>query len=206
MSPDTARALFTPLHVTRPEAASVAAGYSSGYTAGWSAGSRAAAREAEEERRRTADLAAAQAQQAAVAAQEALTALAHAAGAARRRLAPVLHEAQDGLTRATLELAEALLGAELRDHDASAQAALRRALSVRDDGIVRIRMNPADLAALDRVLGALPAELTPPEGVVLVADAELQPGDAVSELEEGYLDARIASAVERVRAALGVER
>lgn len=205
MSPDTARSVFTPLHVIRPEAASVAAGYSSGYTAGWSAGTRAAAREAEEQRRLVAAEVAVQAQQAAAAAQEALATLARAATAARQRVVPPLREAQDGLTRATLVLAEALLGAELRDGDASAQAALRRALSVCDDGIVRIRLHPADLAALDASLATLPGDLQPPAGVVLVADATLEPGDAVSELEEGYLDARIATAVERVRAALGVD-
>ncbi|HLT84436.1 MAG TPA: FliH/SctL family protein [Phototrophicaceae bacterium] len=196
--------VFTPLHASRPEAASVAAGYSSGYTAGWSAGTRAAAQDAEDQRRRAAEELAARAQQAATAAQEALNALARAADAARRRSAPVLTEAQDALTRAAVDLAETVLGAELRDGDASARSALRRALSVRDERLVSIRLNPADLAHLTATLGSLPAELHVPDRVELVADPTLGRGDAVSELEEGYLDARVDAALSRVREALGV--
>ncbi|WP_413451438.1 FliH/SctL family protein [Georgenia phoenicis] len=204
--PSPAGPVFTPLTTVRPEAASVAAGYSSGYTAGWSAGTRAAAQEAEAQRRLAAEQLAARAQRAATAAQEALNTLARAAEAARHRAAPVLDEAESALTRAAVDLAETVLGTELRDGDASAHAALRRALSVRDEGLVRIRLHPADLVHLTETLSALPAELRVPEGVELVADPELGPGDAVSELEEGYLDARIGAAVARVRDALGVEQ
>ncbi|MCM3661963.1 flagellar assembly protein FliH [Georgenia satyanarayanai] len=196
--------VFTPLHASRPEAASVAAGYSSGYTAGWSAGARAAAQDAEEQRRRGAEELAVRAQQAATAAQEALGVLAQAAEAARRRSAPVLTEAQDALTRAAVDLAETVLGSELRDGDASARSALRRALSVRDEGLVRVRLNPEDLAHLAATLGALPIELHLPDGVELVPDPTLGRGDALSELEEGYLDARVDAALSRVRDALGV--
>ncbi|PYG01072.1 flagellar assembly protein FliH [Georgenia satyanarayanai] len=196
--------VFTPLHASRPEAASVAAGYSSGYTAGWSAGARAAAQDAEEQRRRAAEELAVRAQQAATAAQEALSVLARAAEAARHRAAPVLSEAQGALTRAAVDLAETVLGAELGDGDASARSALRRALSVRDEGLVRVRLNPEDLAHLTATLDSLPAELGLPAGVELVADPALGRGDAVSELEEGYLDARVGAAVSRVRDALEV--
>ncbi|WP_193311470.1 FliH/SctL family protein [Georgenia satyanarayanai] len=196
--------VFAPLHASRPEAASVAAGYSSGYTAGWSAGARAAAQDAEEQRRRAAEELADLAQQAATAAQEALGVLAQAAEAARRRSAPVLSEAQDALTRAAVDLAETVLGAELRDGEASAQSALRRALSVRDEGLVRVRLNPEDLAHVTATLSSLPGELHVPAGVELVADHDLGRGDAVSELEEGYLDARVGAALSRVRDALGV--
>lgn len=204
MSLESTGPVFTPLHTTRPEAASVAAGYSSGYTAGWSAGARAAAQDAEEQRRRAAEELAARAQLAASAAQEALSTLAQAADAARRRSAPVLTDAQDALTRAAVDLAETVLGAELRDGDASAQSALRRALSVRDEGLVRVRLHPEDLAHLTATLASLPAELRLPDGVELVADPALGRGDAVSELEEGYLDARVGAALVRVRDALGV--
>ncbi|WP_324650449.1 FliH/SctL family protein [Georgenia sp. H159] len=197
---------FVPFHTPRAESASVVEGYASGYSAGWSAGARAALKDAEEQRAQIAHDAAARADQAAAAAREALTTLARAAAVARDRLTPVVGEVEQGLTEAAVSLAEALLGAELRDDDASARSALLRALSVQDSDIVRIRLNPRDLTHLEATLDTLPADLQVPAGVELVADAGLARGDAVSELPEGFLDARLSTALARVRAALEVEQ
>lgn len=196
---------FVPLHATSGEAASVAEGYASGYSAGWSAGTRAGLKEVEEQRRRLAAEAAERAEQAAAAAQAALATLARAAAAAQARLTPVVADAHTELTAAAVALAETLLGAELRDDETAARAALRRALSVQDEDVVRIRLHPDDLAHLTRTLADLPAELTVPDGVELVADPALDRGDALSELAEGYLDARLSTAVARVKDALEVE-
>lgn len=196
---------FVPLHATTGEAASVAEGYASGYSAGWSAGTRAGLKEVEEQRRRIAEDAAARAERAAAAAQEALATLARAAAAAQARLAPVVTDAHAELTTTAVALAEALLGAELRDDDTSARAALRRALSVQDEDVVRVRLNPDDLAHLTATLDSLPVDLAVPSDVELVADPALGRGDAVAELAEGHLDARLGTALARARAALEVE-
>lgn len=193
---------FTPMHQVPAENGSLAAGYSAGYSAGWSAGSRAAAKEAAALRHRLAEEAAERARQASAAAEQAMSTLAQAAAAARARTAPVLDEADGALTRAAVMLAEALLGTELRDDEASARSALARALTVQDTDIVRIRLHPADLTHLSATLDSLPDELRLPKDVELVADAELERGDAVCELAEGYLDARLSTALARVRSAL----
>ncbi|WP_152204613.1 FliH/SctL family protein, partial [Georgenia thermotolerans] len=140
-------------------------------------------------------------------AEAALAVLASTAAAARARTAPVVAEATETLARAAVELAQALLGAELSDDDTSARTALARALGeAGDDDVVRVRLNPEDHAHLRAMLEAHPGELDIPAGVELVPDAALARGDAVSELTEGYLDARLGAALARARAALEVRR
>ncbi|MHB1064509.1 MAG: FliH/SctL family protein [Georgenia sp.] len=182
-----------------------ARGYTAGYAAGWAAGSRAAAQAgAVDQRRRDEEAATAAARQAALV-ETAVAALAQSAAAARARTAPVVEEALATLARGAVELAEAVLGVELADDDTSARVALIRALALAGDvDLVRIRMNPGDLAHLRSALERHPTGLDLPPGVDLVADDTLGRGEAVSELAEGYLDARIGSAVTRARQALGV--
>ena len=109
---------------------------------------------------------------------------------------PVIAEVQDSLAAAALELAEALLGRELANGETSSRAALDRALSGVDVRLVQqVRMHPADLAVLgDDVLNQA--------GVVFSADPSLKRGDAVTEFPDGFLDATLASALSRARAAL----
>lgn len=168
----------------------------SGHAAGYAAGLKAAAIELAQ---RTAALEA-EAQRVASenarridAAQAALEAATRALDA---RLAPVLVQAQDALAAASVDIAEAILGRELTATTDSALSALKRALDHAEaDAVVTVRMNPADLAALDDDARAA-------VGVELHADATLSAGDAVAELPDGYLDARIGAALDRVRAAL----
>lgn len=134
----------------------------------------------------------------------ALTAAVDALGAATRRFdassAPVLASADDALLAAAIELAEAILGIELQNSDTSARAAITRALSsVDEESITAIRLSPVDLA----VIGAH-GILVP--DVRLVSDPTLSPGDAVVEIAEGRIDARIGSALARVRAEIGGTR
>ncbi len=128
----------------------------------------------------------------------ALTAAVDALGTATRHFAassaPVLAAADDALLSAAIELAESILGIELADGEISARAAITRALSrIDEESITAVRLSPVDLA----VIGA--HGITVPE-VRLVADPTLSPGDAVLELEDGRLDARIGSALARARA------
>lgn|GEM_PF-727855 len=169
-----------------------------GFAAGFAAGAREAARVAEQHAREALAARLAQESEAAAVTTRALDVLATCAAAARVRTEPVVADLQARLQLAALELAEALLGAELADHDRSARAALTRAL-LHADAIedVTVRLHPSDLAAL-RASGAD----APRDGVALVADPTLTPGDAVAEHADGYLDARLTTAVARARQAL----
>lgn len=178
-------------------------GYAEGYAIGWAAGSRAAASKAAQERREEAERAAAERAGRAARVEQALAGLGAAARAARARAVPTLAEVADELTKASIELAEAALGAELSDRGAAVRAALARALSAEgEEHVVRIRLNPQDLAALGEVPDLLGVDVRIPAGVELVADASLAPGDAISEFEDGILDARISTALRRIRNAL----
>jgi flagellar assembly protein FliH len=104
--------------------------------------------------------------------------------------------AQGTLERLAIELAEAVVGRELASGEASARAALHRALSRVDPPDVReLRVNPADLDTL-RTLGAHP------DDIALVPDPALSPGEALAVMSEGSIDARIGAAFDRARAAL----
>ncbi|WP_439691457.1 hypothetical protein ACRQ4B_10850 [Curtobacterium sp. SP.BCo] len=130
------------------------------------------------------------------------------------QVAPVLDAAEQSVAAAALDLAEAVVGYAIRASrqeadgpaDASgvglearrasgAEATVRRALATIDRTVaVAVRLSVADAA---RVAGLdLP--------VPVVADPGLRDGDAVVDLPDGLLDARIATALDRARTALGV--
>ncbi|MEX1080056.1 MAG: FliH/SctL family protein [Homoserinimonas sp.] len=168
----------------------------SGHAAGYAAGLRGAADDvAAEEATRDAALAQAIADgEARVAA--AVAVLSAASDALNRRTVPVIAEVQDALAATAIELAAAIVGRELSSDAASASSALHRALSGVDTALVQlVRMNPADLANIDQ-------ETILATGVTFVPDATLGSGDAVTEFADGYLDARVSSALERARTAI----
>jgi flagellar assembly protein FliH len=133
-----------------------------------------------------------------------LAVLDRAAAALQARIVPVLDAAEESVTSAAVELADAVVGYAVRASraDASvlggpsvaAEVTLRRALDVAAAPVVTaVRLSPADAAAL--------ADLAMP--VPVVADPALRDGDAVVDLPDGLLDARIDAALSRARAALG---
>ena len=125
----------------------------------------------------------------------AAAALAQAAERVRSLAVPQARQLQEAAAVAALELAEAVLGRELEASDASAQAALLRALDTAEPELIQsVRMHPRDL----ELVGAA-AEGA---GVRLVPDAGLSRGDAVAEFPDGYLDATLGSALARARRAL----
>ncbi|GAB4098619.1 FliH/SctL family protein [Sinomonas halotolerans] len=126
----------------------------------------------------------------------AVGALDAAASAARALAAPVLAEAEDAVVRSALELAGAVVGHELSRDDAAAASVLAR-LGASAEVPLRVRVSADDFDAVTAALGADEAPRT------LVVDPALGRGDAVAELPAGILDARIATAFERARAALG---
>jgi flagellar assembly protein FliH len=174
------------------------AGFAAGYGAGFAAGAREAAAVAARETERVAAERAAAADRASAQVAHALDVLAAAASAAQARTAPVLDDAEALLHAGALDLARAVLGSELADDERSATAALSRVLRHPQlPDAVTVRLHPRDLDAL-RTLGADDV----PSGVLLVADPTLSPGDAVAQHPDGYLDARIGTALDRAAAAL----
>lgn len=171
-----------------------------GWSAGWAAGSRAAAtaaatqRQALDDAQRAADL------RRATQVEAALAVLRRAADAVTARTVPVLAAATAALDDGAVALAQAVLGRELSDADDGARLALARALSLPVEvGVHTVRLNPADLRSLE-LLGSSAVAL--PAGVALVADPTLAAGDAVSLFADGFLDARIGTALDRARLAL----
>ncbi|OII34913.1 hypothetical protein BIU98_02855 [Curtobacterium sp. MMLR14_010] len=180
-----------------------------GHAAGYAAGLRAA--HAETEALRAQLDAAHAARSAALEAETArrVAALAAATDALLARTVPVLESAEQSVVDAAMELAEAAVGYAIRASRpvggtadgqeavpaSGAEATVRRALALVDHTVaIAVRLSPADAAAV--------AALDLP--VAVRADATLADGDAVVDLPDGVLDARIGVALDRAKAALGV--
>lgn len=169
---------------------------STGYAEGYATGIRAA-EQAARAQRDAVQLQAARAQ--ALQAEEQAKALAtlRAAGRAVAAMAvPPAQEAAAALTAAAVELAEAIIGQVLSDEQFAARAAMERAAKLAGtEPVCTVRLNPQDLQLLGR-------QTLPGTGIELRADAALAAGDAVAELEHGFLDARISTALRRAKDAL----
>lgn len=173
-------------------------GYTQGHAAGYADGIRAAAAEQRRLRERLDVEHSAMLDAGRLAVAQSVRVLEAAAAASRQHRSNVLEEAQDVLAASAIELAEAILGYELKDSGNSARAALARALATVSDAqtVTTVRLHPADLAALGTVDAGNVA------GVELKADPTLNPGDAVAEYPQGWLDARLGAALDRAKAAL----
>ncbi|MCI0141342.1 flagellar assembly protein FliH [Arthrobacter bambusae] len=173
-------------------------GYTQGHAAGYAAGIRAAAAEQLGLREQLQAEHRAMLDAGRLAVGHAVRALEAAAAESRQRRGAVLEEAQDVLAAGAMELAEAILGYELNDGANTARAALARALATASDvqTVTTVRLHPEDLAALTAVdIGSV-------AGVELKADPALDRGDAIAEYPQGWLDARLGTAVDRAKAAL----
>lgn len=167
-----------------------------GYAAGYAQGARAAERELAERRAALeAEFAAASNEARDTRARQG-AAVETMLAALERRLTPVVASAQESLAAAAIDLAEAVLGAELRDDESSARSVVARVTSSVDAmATTSVRVNPGELPLLAELLGA-------DSSIALVGDPSLARGDAIAELPNGFLDARIGSALGRARAAL----
>ncbi|WP_078106345.1 FliH/SctL family protein [Arthrobacter sp. SRS-W-1-2016] len=173
-------------------------GYTQGHAAGYAAGIRAAAAEQLGLREQLQAEHRAMLDAGRLAVGHAVRALEAAAAESRQRRGAVLEEAQDVLAAGAMELAEAILGYELNDGANTARAVLARALATVSDvqTVTTVRLHPEDLAALTAVdVGSV-------AGVELKADPALGRGDAIAEYPQGWLDARLGTAVDRAKAAL----
>ncbi|GAA0814279.1 FliH/SctL family protein [Spirilliplanes yamanashiensis] len=173
-----------------------------GYAEGWAQGQREAAVAAAALLDQTAAAERAAAAQHAAAVQQALGALARAAGDLDARTAATVEEVEQTVARYAVELAEAILDRELADPAGRGADALRRAMSrAPSAGVVTVSLHPDDYRLLtedhpggEHVVDGRPVRLRP--------DAALRPGDAVAEIGAMTVDATVAAAVARVREAL----
>lgn len=181
---------------SRAEEAERQAGYAAGYAAGWAAATREEAELVEARLQQRTEL-----EHEAVARLDQLgRALSGARECARAMASPELQATAEQLMLAAVTLAEDLVGVVLSEPRRRVSAAVARAVAVEEDaGVVRVRMHPDDVVTYHRMVADHTSSLTLPDGVDLVADPSLRPGDALTELEDGFLDARLSSAIARLR-------
>ena len=204
MSPEARVSAFVPSPLAASRADASASARAAGFAAGWAAGAREAATAAEAERTRVREADEARERQRDAEVSRAVADLARVAQAWRMSAVPVLDEAHDLVLDAALELAQAILGRELRPGPGSASALVERARAL-PAGLepTAITVSVPDLPYVRRALADGEASL--PEGISVVADAALAPGDLMVAHRSGVLDSRIALAVERARASLAEE-
>lgn len=177
-------------------------GYTQGHAAGYAAGIQAAALEQQRLREKLQSEHRAMLDAGRQAVAHAVRALEASAAASRQHRGVALEEAQDVLAASAIELAEAILGYELDKGQDTARAALARALGTVSgaETVTSVRLHPADLAAVAAV------DVVDVAGVELKADPSLKPGDAIAEYPQGWLDARLSTALDRAkRALLGID-
>jgi len=181
----TERALSALAETTR------AAARAQGYSVGWAEGQRAArqqaaidAADADDLRQRAED--AREAEHAA-----ALAALAAAADDLRTATARTCATIEDQASELAWQLTRELLGHEL---STTGVDVVRRVLNLLpDEPVVAVRLHPDDIARASELAM---------QGVPLLADHSLRPGDALVEASDHVLDLRLDAALERVRQAL----
>ncbi|HET9143757.1 FliH/SctL family protein [Actinophytocola sp.] len=133
--------------------------------------------------------------------ERAMAAMSAAAGRIREITVQRSEELSELILAAAIDLAEAIVGAELSaDVLGATRTAVARALAQLPAGpAVIVRLNPEDLAELTDA-GDLP-----PSGaheVTFVADPEVARGDAVAQNKVSTVEATVSGALQRVRAEL----
>lgn len=166
-----------------------------GHTAGYAAGRRLAEQELEALRESIVRESVQRAEQASAELQLALEALERSAEEFNNRELPLLNSVDAAIAAAAVELAEVIIGRELSSADDSARAAVARAMQEVVAPANVVRLNPEDIATITARGRHKPR-------IELVADATLSRGDAVVELADGSIDARVSSSLARARAAL----
>lgn len=171
------------------------------------AGARDVLQRAEDQARRTREAAAGERERVLAEAEEAghRAGLARAAAALAQAAAErdrLLQAAGDDLVRLALAVAKEILGREV-ERDGAVEAAAAAALSaVRHRRQVTLRVHPGDACALRREAGRLGALMARAPALAICEDPAVGRGGLVVETEAGTLDARLATRLEEVEAAL----
>ena len=179
-----------------------------GYAVGWAEGLRAGSARAQAQAAAAAAERLLEREAEAASVRSALRALAEAAAGLEARAVAPAAALEGHLLAAAVELAEALLGRELAvAGGAGGLDALRRALSLAPAGRpVTARLNPADAAVVRAALARLAAderdELLGGREVRVLADVAVEPAGCVAECDATRIDARLSTALGRVREAL----
>ena len=182
-------------------AEATAAAHAAGFAAGWAQGQR----DSEVHTQALHAQLEAEAQEVLAAQQQALrraaAGLAAAAAALEREVVASATELEDQLLTSAFEIAQAVLGRELELASEPGRDALLRALALAPaNRPVVVRVSPADHAALTAA-GGLPPEAMGRE-LTLVPDPQMRSGDALASCDATSIDARIATALDRVKAVL----
>jgi flagellar assembly protein FliH len=133
----------------------------------------------------------------------ALQALQVASADLRQSTVRITDDMEDQILAAAVELAEALLGRELRDPEVAAPAALARVLRLAPaNEPVTIWLHPADHQTLTAPAGRAligSVEGATGRGLTFEIDPEIQPGDARGRCGSTTIDARLSAGVARLR-------
>lgn len=173
-----------------------------GYAEGFAEGRRIALDEARVQRAAEAERLQQERDAQAVRYESALTALDDARSAVADRVRTTSGLSADRIEELAVELATAILGAELSDPARSAAHALRRALAEMPvDRWTRVAVHPRDGEVLRADADAVAAL----HGVEMIDDASVSPGGAIVQIADGAVDVRVAEALRRASAALSGE-
>lgn len=173
-----------------------------GYAEGFAEGRRIALDEARAQRAAEAERLQQERDARAVRYESALTALDDARSAVADRVRTTSALSADRIEELAVELAAAILGAELSDPARSAAHALRRALAEMPvDRWTRVAVHPRDGEILRADADAVAAL----HGVEMIDDASVSPGGAIVQIADGAVDVRVAEALRRASAALSGE-
>jgi len=201
MSPEARVSAFKPASITPQRSDAGDPARTAGFAAGWAAGARAAADAAATERTRLQDEHRASEARRDEMTARAVGAFGAAVGQWNSRAIPVLDDARRTLYSAALDLAAAVLQRETEPSSSSARTLLDRALALPVEATPTVlRLHPDDLLHVNLLIESGQAAV--PAGLRLVGDSRLSVGDAITEHEDGALDARIGTALARAREVL----
>jgi flagellar assembly protein FliH len=182
---------LTPTSVEHEYAKARAAGYAAGWSQGAQAAQESIRREVDEHRAQLTAALDAERHRLSAATQ----ALQDAADQMRRINVPAVEQHVETVLSAALQLAAAVLTHEPLASTSPGTDAIHRAMAAAPElNAARIRLSTQDAATLRD------ADL--PQGVTVVADPALQPGDSVVEHATGTVEVLLETALQRARAVL----
>ena len=134
----------------------------------------------------------------------AIAAMDQAASRLENRALRTAEEMESAIIDSAFDIAEAIVGAVLRDDETRGALAVRRALSLAPASEeVIVALHPADHAVITSNGTVALQQAASGRQINFVADEALEPGDAIASWQATTVDARISSGLQRVREVLG---